>query len=201
MRLAAKASPNSVAEPAYRRVPNINLLANMSRRKALTQTGRYSLVLSLVGILALIFMLYRMNAAQADKAILSAQQATVRSQVDAAKAQKGEITALQTEIQRLQQGTKDFRALSPFASLSRLLSEVQRLASSTGVTLTSVKQKAGGAIIVGWSPSPAQALAFQKAISPLPGVAQCSMSSLSKSANEARYSFTLDLILKERDQQ
>ncbi|MBI2957913.1 MAG: hypothetical protein HYY32_03630 [Chloroflexi bacterium] len=196
MGIGRKSAAAANVAPAYQRVPNINLLRPRSAKKQLTSIGRYSLLLALLSGLGLVFMLYQQTAASGEKMLLSAQLSGMRSQIDSAKAQKGEAVRLQTEIERLELGTKDYQKLASFNGWSGFLAEVQQKSSSAGVALTAMKQKAGGIVVSGWSPSPKEALAFHESVAQAAGVAQCALSSLSKSPGEARFSFTLDVSFK-----
>ncbi|MBI2859106.1 MAG: hypothetical protein HYX90_08515 [Chloroflexi bacterium] len=192
---------HAIAGPAYRRVPNINLLRTRRAQKQITSAGRYSLLLAVFCLLGLMFLAYRQGSAADETSLLRAQLLTLRSQVAAAGAQEAEVSKVQSEIARLESGARDYQKLASFNSWSSFVLDVQQRSSSAGVTLTSVKQKAGGAVVSGWSPSPTEALAFHGAMVAADGVAQCGLSSLSKSPGEPRFSFTLDMTLKGRGQQ
>lgn len=196
MRLARQVSPSPSAAPPFRRVPNMNLLRTKPAQKQITVLGRYSLLLAVFCLLGLVFLAYGQNSAAEETALLGAQLSALHSQVAAAGAQKAELSKVQSEIARLENGSTDYQKLASFNSWASFVLAVRQQSSSAGVTLASVKQKAGGAVVSGWSPSPKEALAFREAMGAADDVAQCSLSSLSKSPGEPRFSFTLDITLK-----
>lgn len=183
---------------AYRRVPNFNLLPGRSEAKALTSLGSRSLMVLLVGALALGFLLFRQGTSQSEMASLGAQLQTIQTQLAAANAQKAEAEKLLKEIERLERGGADYGTFAPFTAWSAFLSAVQAQSASAGVTLSLVKQKSDGAVLSGFAQGPAQALAFYKAVTQIRDVDEGAsrLTSLSKSQTDSRFTFTLDVALK-----
>lgn len=186
----------------YKRVPNFNLVPVLPRRKLLSSQGRMALVFVFVGMAALAALLLRQNADENRAIELNAEYQSLQSRISAANARKPEVDRLKADIAALEQGGKDYSTLVTFSSWSRFLVDLQRQVAVTGVTLTSVRQNDSAASVSGWTQDadPTNAVfAFYRGITESPVVAVASLASLSKVPGDTRFSFVIDIELKDNE--
>ncbi|GEM_PF-4921154 len=177
----------------YRSVPNLNLFPEELKRKQLTAVGRNSLYLLAVSAVVLVVLFNRQQSLQTDNASLYAELETARSRISIQKELKAEADKLAVVKEKLERASIDYASLAGFAGWSSFLQQTKDKAAASGVVLTSVKQKAGGATLIGSSPSPSEAVNFYRALGSLQGVSSASIVSLSKAASESKFAYTVDV--------
>ncbi|MDO8472939.1 MAG: hypothetical protein Q7T05_03890 [Dehalococcoidia bacterium] len=188
---------------AYRRVPNINLFPAELRRRLVTSLGRTSIYILMVTAVVTIFLLMRQENLGSELTSGKLGLQAVQSQLALAAAERVEVEKVQQDVDRLEQGVKDYQALVGFTGWAVFLKEVQQQADVARVSLTSVKQIPGGAVLTGSSSNSTEAVAYLNAVKKGFNVLsdQTKLTSISLEAGAAKFYFTIEAKLEEKSPQ
>lgn len=177
----------------YRRTPNLDLLPEELRPRTLTSVGRKSLYGMAIALVLLVFLISRQQSFAADRDSLKAQLESINSRIATERQQKVQVDALIAEKDLLTHGSQDLQQLAGFTSWASFLGAARESASAAGVTLITIHQKSGGAVISGFSPSPDEAMMFRHSLDVADNVALAAITSVSISAGQSRFNFTVDV--------
>lgn len=189
----------------YKLIPYINLLPEEYRRRPLSLL-HVALVFILLLELSIGYLSFQ--AAAVTKAEISSLQMqldrltqhyeTIRPEVEKLLALRSQLEKLKVERERIKSG---YQALAPPDILwGSLISHVLR-SIPQGIMLDSVIQKEAELTLKGSSPSPEAVSSYIQELGRSPSISRVSLQTLliQKEASPPSYSFTLKLILQEKE--